>query len=522
MIDPVQRLKGGLIASCQPVNDGPMDYPDTVGAMAAAAVAGGAAGIRIEGVENVRAARPRINVPIIGIVKANLSETDARITVCTKDVDDLVEAGADIVAFDATDRPRTDDRFIVLQHILSNGVKAMADCSCLDDGIWAFENGADILGTTLSGYTVATKRPSSAPDFELIKRLRNLSAFVMAEGRFDTPELAARAISAGADAVTVGSVLTRLEVVTNRFACAIQSAVKPELSGFALDIGGTKTAVAKITDGQVTGYLQKPTNRNADPEEQISALSEMLKEIGYTKGEPIGAGVTGRVDENGQWHAVNVDTMKRVADFSLSDRLSAEFGPSTVINDAAAATIAEHVLGTGKHHNNFAYITVSTGVGGGLILNGKLHQSPSGKAGHLGFASTRRGIDVCGSGRRGTIESIAGGNAIAAAAMSTTGTECDAKDVFRLASMDVKWADDIVEKSAEAIAELSADLVTMLGITKIAIGGSIGLADGYLSRVALHLAAHPSFFHCEIVPASLGANGPLIGALINTLEEIRS
>lgn len=220
-------LKAGLVASCQPVDAGPMDDPRIVAAMAQAAVAGGAAGLRIEGIANLRATRPHVAVPIIGIVKRDLPDSPVRITVTRDDVAALIDAGADIVAYDATPRPRSDPRDDILQAILARGALAMADCATLDDARHALAGGAAIIGTTLSGYTAETAgRGGDGPDLDLVRAFRALGpdAFVMAEGRFNTPADAAAAIRAGADCVTVGSALTRLEIVTGWFADAVRGA----------------------------------------------------------------------------------------------------------------------------------------------------------------------------------------------------------------------------------------------------------------------------------------------------------
>ena len=220
----LQRLKGGLVASCQPVDDGPMDRPEIVAAMARAAVAGGAVGLRIEGVDNLRAVRPVVDVPIIGIVKTDLADSPVRITVTVEDALALADAGADIIAYDATPRSRPGSREAVLAAILERGGLAMADCATLEDGRVALAAGAAVLGSTLSGYTAETEGRHDGPDFELIAAFHALGGFVMAEGRINTPDLAARAMAAGADAVTVGSALTRLEHVTGWFAAAVRGA----------------------------------------------------------------------------------------------------------------------------------------------------------------------------------------------------------------------------------------------------------------------------------------------------------
>jgi len=222
MTDVLERLRGGLVVSCQPVDNGPMDHPKIVAAMAQAAVNGGAAGLRIEGIENLRAVRPLVDVPIIGIVKTDSDDTPVRITVSKSDVSALTESGADIVAYDATDRPRKDPKEAILASILANGAIAMADCSTLVDARVAHAAGVAILGTTLSGYTAATETDGEGPDLELVRQFRTLNAFVMAEGRVYTPSLAPDAMAAGADCVTVGSALTRLELMTAAFVKKIQ------------------------------------------------------------------------------------------------------------------------------------------------------------------------------------------------------------------------------------------------------------------------------------------------------------
>lgn len=219
----LERLRGGLIASCQPVDGGPMDRPEIIAAVAQAAVAGGAAGLRIEGVENLRATRRHVDVPIIGIVKRDLPDSPVRITTTIADVRALIGAGADIVAYDATPRPRSDPRDEILAAIRAKGAPAMADCATRADAEDALAGGAAIIGTTLSGYTAGTEGKDDGPDLDLIRAFRSLGGFVMAEGRVNTPALAAEAMRAGADAVTVGSALTRLEIVTGWFATAVRA-----------------------------------------------------------------------------------------------------------------------------------------------------------------------------------------------------------------------------------------------------------------------------------------------------------
>lgn len=215
-------IQGGLIASCQPVDDGPMDKPEIVAAMAQASVIGGAAGLRIEGVDNLKATRPVVNVPIIAIVKRDLEDSPVRITPFLQDIEDLAAAGADIIAVDGTDRKRPVDIESAVKKIHELGCLAMADCSNLAEGLYCQQLGFDIVGSTMSGYT-GGEIPDE-PDYQLVKDLKAAGCFVMAEGRYNTPELAQTAIAIGADSVTVGSALTRLEHIVSWFADAVKEA----------------------------------------------------------------------------------------------------------------------------------------------------------------------------------------------------------------------------------------------------------------------------------------------------------
>ena len=212
-------LRGGLVVSCQPVDGGPMDDDGVVVRMARAAVAAGAVAVRIEGARRLAVVRQAVDVPIIGIVKRDLLESPVRITPFVEDVQALAAAGADIVAVDVTRRPRPVPVQALYEAILDGGALAMADASDAEDALAAWRQGFSIVGTTLSGYTGGPV-PAS-PDLDLVARLAAAGCRVMAEGRYDTPELAAQALGRGAWAVTVGSALTRLEVATARFVQAL-------------------------------------------------------------------------------------------------------------------------------------------------------------------------------------------------------------------------------------------------------------------------------------------------------------
>lgn len=221
-LDAKVKAQGGLIVSCQPVPQSPLDKPDIIAAMALAAEQAGAVALRIEGVENVRAVRAVVTIPIIGIVKRDLPDTPVRITPWLDDVDALAQAGASIIAVDGTQRPRPVAVEALLARIHQHQLIAMADCSTQEDGLACWQHGAQLIGTTLSGYTSA--ETPTVPDLALVSSLSKAGCRVVAEGRYNSPELAAQAIEHGAWTVTVGSAITRLEHICQWYRDAIQGA----------------------------------------------------------------------------------------------------------------------------------------------------------------------------------------------------------------------------------------------------------------------------------------------------------
>lgn len=221
-MDVLERLRGGLVVSCQPVPGGALDRPEIVAAFALAALDGGARGLRIEGLANLAAVRAVTDVPIIGLIKVDRDDTPVRITPLVEHVSGLIAGGADIVAVDATDRPRPEPLPALLAAIHESGALAMADCATAAEGRAAHRLGFDILGSTMAGY--AGGPVPEGPDLDLVRDLAATGGFVLAEGRYQVPQQAAQAIAAGADVVVAGSAITRPEHVTGWFAEAIRAA----------------------------------------------------------------------------------------------------------------------------------------------------------------------------------------------------------------------------------------------------------------------------------------------------------
>ena len=285
-------------------------------------------------------------------------------------------------------------------------------------------------------------------------------------------------------------------------------------SGVAVDFGGTNIAASRVVAGRVRNPLRAETDGAAGPEAQVAAICGLLDRLDLQPVDKVGVAVAGRVDAGGTWHALNTETLSRVRAVPLRALLSERLGRDvTVQNDATAAVIGESIAGAGRGVARFGYLTVSTGVGGGIVLDGQPVTSPSGLAGHVGFTTSRLSAGRCGSGRVSTVENVAGGRAIAAAAAAGGRPGWDAKRVFEAHLGGESWASDLITTSARAVAELIANLKALLDLDRVAVGGSIGLAPGYLALIDAALAEEPEIFRPEIVPAELGHAAPLIGIL---------
>ncbi len=285
-------------------------------------------------------------------------------------------------------------------------------------------------------------------------------------------------------------------------------------SGLAVDFGGTKIAVARLVEGEIVQQVQVSTDGNADINGQVLAITDLLEQLEIRDIDSIGVAVTGRVTSAGIWHALNKKTLVNIDAIALREILSKKFTrPVNIQNDATATAIGEYIAGGGRGYDSIGFITISTGVGGGFILNGTPLISKNGLAGHAGFTTSRIATHRCGCGRNQTIESIASGKAIARYAVEAGHPLADAKAVFDAHLKNESWASLIIEQSANAIGELCANLKALLDVDIILLGGSIGLAEGYLSLVQKYLEEEPETFRPLIKHASLGLTAPYIGVL---------
>ncbi len=227
----INKLCRGLIVSCQAEGKSPFNNPEGVTGFAICAQMGGAVAIRAEGVENIRAIRQNLQLPVIGIVKTLFEDGSVRITGSEKEVKDLIEAGCDLIAIDGTFRLREGKsgqefiRFIKEKY----SIPLMADIATLKEAIACQQAGADCISTTLSGYTPETsERAENGPDFDLLAKLveeMGSSTPIIAEGRINSPALARQAIDMGAWAVVAGTAITRPTIITKWYYDAINKEI---------------------------------------------------------------------------------------------------------------------------------------------------------------------------------------------------------------------------------------------------------------------------------------------------------
>ncbi len=223
-MNPLDRLRG-LIVSVQAWPGSALDDPSIIAAMAVAAQAGGAVAVRIAGIDQISAVRARVSLPIIGLIKREYSGFEPYITPTLDEVRAVVGAGAEIVAFDATGRRRPSGIEIgeLVAAIHAEHRLALADCSTATDGRTAINVGADIVATTLCGYTVETAG-QTLPALDLVRELASLQCFNLCEGGVRTPLEMRAAFDAGADAVCVGSAITNVDWLVREFARAADRA----------------------------------------------------------------------------------------------------------------------------------------------------------------------------------------------------------------------------------------------------------------------------------------------------------
>jgi len=269
----------------------------------------------------------------------------------------------------------------------------------------------------------------------------------------------------------------------------------------AIDQGGTKLLCALVEEGHVLEQAAVPTDRDAGPEAWLDAAAGLAAPW-QGRYDRVGIAVTGRVSD-GLWSALNPGTLAIPAETPYAAMAEARLRrPVTLANDAQAAAWGEHLHGAGAGQD-MIYLTISTGIGGGIVTGGRLLSGRGGLAGHAG---QMRGLTP----EKGPLEDRMSGRWIARAAREA-GHDTDARGVFSAARAGEGWAKEIVSTAAARAAALCADLQMLIDPPRIVIGGGVGLAPGFLDRIRAALGSLPAALRPELRAAKLGGGAGIIG-----------
>lgn len=233
MNNTLEKFSKGLIVSCQALPDEPLHSSYIMARMAAAALEGGAVGIRANGYEDIVEIKKTVNLPVIGIVKRDYEDSPVYITPTIKEVKELLDAGVEVIALDATSSIRPNnvnlEQLLVEIKSLDKEVLLMADCSTVAEAKNAVDLGFDIISTTLVGYTPQSESLDlTAGDYaalkEIIEYTKANGKYFIAEGNMDTEEKINNAIKLGANSLVIGSMITRPQLITKRFVNIVETA----------------------------------------------------------------------------------------------------------------------------------------------------------------------------------------------------------------------------------------------------------------------------------------------------------
>jgi len=276
----------------------------------------------------------------------------------------------------------------------------------------------------------------------------------------------------------------------------------------AFDIGGTKIAAGLIVDGRIVDHRVQPSVLFSDFNALIPTLVGMTEDWmdGVTAVHVATAGLVGTKD-------VHYFTVKPGLRIALHSELQSAFDrPVIVLNDAWAAAWGEFTSGDYARDETLVYLTVSTGIGGGIVADGQLLTGTTGLAAHLGHTTVHSSESMrCICGRENCAEAVASGSAIARRSSAVLGRSITAKEA--IAEMDENPSiAAIIEDAAGAVAELMTNSKAMTDTHTVILGGSVGLNDAFRKRVEVALAEAPAIYAFSLKRPSLLKNAELVGA----------
>ena len=526
----ISSLEGKLIVSCQASEGDHFRRPDLMARFALSAVEGGARGIRANGPSDVSAIRDVIDVPIIGIQKQSMPDGRVLITPTMEAIEELVKAGADLIALDCTSRGQTYGAFERIRSIKEQyGVPILADIATLEEAKAAASAGADAVLSTLRGYTDETSHIEVFEPLFIRALVEVLRIPVIAEGRIHSPNQARQALAVGAFAVIVGAAITRPRDITRSFVDAVQKSRHPK-SGItvAIDLGATNTKFGLVsTKGEIfaEGHVPTPAmqGRQSLLDHLKTVASRSLADASVQRFSPTGIGIAtaGWIDSKQGSVAYATDNLPGWTGTPIAEELRASLGiPVRVENDANALAIAEKYFGVATAMENFVCITLGTGVGGGCYINGRLNRGAHYFANAIGHMSIYPDGLACNCGQRGCLEAYANAKALLSYAQ---GRFHSAEDLITAANAGDRNAKTAIETLAKHLAKGCALLVQLLDPQALVLAGGLVQDNPILfEALAVELSQLVSVWEQRrvlITASKLGYYGGVLGAAALAVEE---
>lgn len=450
---------------------------------ARAAVDGGAGGIRADGPEEIKAIREAVSVPIIGIHKVMQDDGEILITPSFEAAQQLVEAGANLIALDCTCRGQRYGALGRLRRIKEEvGVPVLADIATVEEAVRAAEAGADAVLSTLRGYTTETAQARAFDPAFIAHLVHSVNVPVMAEGRVETPEQACEALDAGAYAVIVGTAITRPQMITRRFVSALQKWQRRHASQrtfIGIDLGGTNTKFGVVDNrGELLFHSATPTpwkeGRNALLSHLKQAVSACLEEAHRQAITPeaIGLATAGWVDPDTGQVVYATGNLPGWTGANPASYLHEAFGlPVATENDANALAVAEKHFGAAKAASDFVCITLGTGVGGGCYVGGQLNRGSHFFANALGHIPIEVGGLPCTCGLSGCLEPYANSSALLRYAKAGGFTSAD--QVIAAANSGDSVAQGAIRTLATYLAIGCASIVSLIDPEMLILAGGL-------------------------------------------------
>lgn len=514
------------MVSCQTADNGAFRDPSCMARFARAAVDGGAAGIRANSPEEIKAIREAVSVPIIGIWKAQQVDGNILITPSFEAAQQLVEAGADLVALDCTCRGQRYGALERLRRVKQElGVAVLADIATVNEAVRAAEAGADAVLSTLRGYTAETSQVRAFEPSFIVDLVRAVNVPVIAEGHVETPQQACEALDAGAWAVIVGTAITRPEMITRRFVSAVQTWQRrhaPQCVCIGIDLGGTNTKYGLVApQGELLFHAAAPTPWNAGRGALLSHLKAMVSvclEEGNRRGlkpAAIGLATAGWVNPASGQVVYATENLPGWTGASVGACLREAFGlPVAVENDANALAVAEKHFGAAKAVSDFVCITLGTGVGGGCYVRGRLNRGSHFFANALGHIPVEPDGMPCTCGLRGCLESYA--NAAALLRYAAAGNYTSSEQVIAAANAGDPVAEGAIRTYAKYLAIGCASIVNLLDPEMLILAGGLAqhnplLVSALTKELAKRVTVWPQR-KLQVQASALGYSAGVLGA----------